>query len=178
MFGILRQQVFTAAPKQCLPVAGHIHSVHDAPYTGRLGYETVARRFSAESDPVAFFARKRRQKSLERGQYVEVHDIGMDSHDYDVLMTDVKHETLETTIIEELGIGYRYLSKPHQTDVDKVVLDDDGHTHGQIYGPIIPLVVTNLNKSHRVFIIDSEAPLTCLSAQVSASYCIRQAPSC
>ena len=41
---------------------------------------------------------------MNRGAFVDIHDVGIDPKDYDVLISDVKHETLETRVAKELGI--------------------------------------------------------------------------
>lgn len=89
------------------------------PYTGPPSYDTIARRFSSDVvDPQAYLTRKRQQEAKNRGEFVDIHDIGRDPNDY-VLITDIKHETLETTTAEELGIPY--LSKATESQAKKVV---------------------------------------------------------
>lgn len=58
-------------------------------------------------DPQAFFSRKRQQEANDHGEFIDIHDVGsVDLADYSVLITDIKHNTLETMIAEELGIPY------------------------------------------------------------------------
>ena len=53
----------------------HLHD-NQVPYLGPLSYATLTRRFSPDPDPVSFSARERANKAIERGQFVEIHDIG------------------------------------------------------------------------------------------------------
>lgn len=125
MFRLLSRQAVKAVPR---PRAGlrisnsttsrHVHSMQ-LPYTGPPSYDTIARRFSSDVvDPQAYLTRKRQQEAKNRGEFVDIHDIGRDPNDY-VLITDIKHETLETTTAEELGIPY--LSKATESQAKKVV---------------------------------------------------------
>jgi hypothetical protein len=142
-----------------------------APYDGLPSYDTIARRFSSSQvDPQVFFTRKRQQEAQERGEFIDIHDIGIDPNDYDVLITDVKHETLETTVAEELGIPY--LSKATEADAKEVVQVGNGYIYGRKFSAIIPFVVSHGDESRWVFfIMDSGAPLTYLSAEVSDPTC-------
>ena len=138
------------------------------PYTAPPSYEMISRRLSSNVDPQAYFTRKRQLEARERGEFVDIHDIGNDPEDYDVLITDIQHETLETTISEELGIPY--LSKAAQAKPKDVVQV----AHGYIYGPkrrtIVPFVVGHGEEARWVFfVVASWAPLTYLSIQVSVS---------
>jgi len=111
------------------------------PYTGPPSYTTIARRFSSDVDPQTYFTRKRQQDAKERGEYVDIHGIGgTDPADYDVLITHIKHETLETTISEELGISY--LSKVTEAEAKKVVRVGNGYIYGRKDRTIIPFVVS------------------------------------
>ncbi|RPB15818.1 hypothetical protein P167DRAFT_602907 [Morchella conica CCBAS932] len=169
MFKLLSRQAFKAVPRPGLRLptstSRQIHSMQ-LPYSGPPNYDTIARRFSSNVDPQAYFTRKRQQEAKDRGEFVDIHDIGRDPSDYDVLITDVKHETLETTIAEELGIPY--LSKATDADAKKAVQVGHGYIYGSKFRAIIPLVVSHRDECRWVFfIMDSGAPLTYLSAQAS-----------
>ncbi|KAH0609461.1 uncharacterized protein H6S33_012947 [Morchella sextelata] len=120
MFRLLSRQAFKAVPRPGLRLSAsrHVHSMQ-VPYSGPPSYDTIFRRFSSNVDPQAYFTRKRQQEAKERGEFIDIHDIGRDPSDYDVLITDIKHETLETTIAEELGIPY--LSKATDAQAEEVV---------------------------------------------------------
>ncbi|KAH0609470.1 uncharacterized protein H6S33_012956 [Morchella sextelata] len=175
MFRLLSRQAFKAVPRPrprpglCLSngtTSRYVHSMQ-APYDGLPSYDTIARRFSSSQvDPQVFFTRKRQQEAQERGEFIDIHDIGIDPNDYDVLITDVKHETLETTVAEELGIPY--LSKATEADAKEVVQVGNGYIYGRKFSAIIPFVVSHGDESRWVFfIMDSGAPLTYLSAEAS-----------
>lgn len=66
----------------------------------------MAQRFSSEADPQTFTTRKHQQEARERGQFTDTHDIGRAPKDFDVLISDVKNNTLATKIIQDLGIPY------------------------------------------------------------------------
>lgn len=87
------------------------------------------------------------------------------------MITDISHQTLETTIAEELGIPY--LSKATESDAKEVVEVGEGYIHGETFRPIVPFVVSRRDEARLVFlIVDTGSPLTYLSTQVSA------APTC
>ena len=144
-----------------------IHSMQP-PYAGPPTYETIARRLSSQTDPQRYFASKRQQEAINRGAFVDIHDVGRDPKDYDVLISDVKHETLETKVAEELGIPY--LSKAAESQARVVVQVGTGYIYGPQYRPIVPFVVSHKGEALWVFfIVDNCSPLTYLSTQVSAS---------
>jgi len=59
-----------------------------------------------------------RQTAENGGGFIGIRETGGDPNGCDVLITNIKHETLETAIVRELGISY--LSKA--TDVGARVL--------------------------------------------------------
>lgn len=167
MFKLLVHQAVKAAPTSLrLSSSRQIHSIR-APYSGPPSYDMIARRFSPiEVDPQAYFTRKRQQAGMERDISIDIGDIGRDPSGYDVLIKDVKHETLETTVAEELGIGYQ--SKAQEADAKALVRECTGYIHGPSRRPIVPFIVGGRGEARWVFfILDSTAPLTYLSAQVS-----------
>ncbi|RPB15020.1 hypothetical protein P167DRAFT_571885 [Morchella conica CCBAS932] len=165
MFRFLSRQAFKVVPR---PASRQIHSMR-LPYTGPLSYDTIARRLSLDVvDPQGYLTRKRQQEAKNRGEFVDIHDIGRDPNDYDFLITDIKHETLETTIAEELGIPY--LPKATESQAKEVFQVGDGYIHGSKFRAIVPFVVGHKGEGRWVFfMLDSGAPLTYLSAQVSAN---------
>jgi hypothetical protein len=172
MFRLLGQRDFIKAVPR--PVSRRSNSIasrwiHNVrvPYTGPPSYDTIDRRFSSDNvDPHAYFTAKRAQEAIARGQWVDIHDIGYEPEDYDVLFTDIKHETLETMIAEEVGIPY--LSKATVADAKEVVKVGTGYIHGKKRRTIVPLIVGRREEARWVFfIVDSTAPLTYLSIQVS-----------
>ena len=142
------------------------------PFSGPPSYDTIARRLSpSEVDPRTYFVRKRQQEALSRGIFVDIHDdIGINPKDYDVVIPDIKHETFETSIAEELGIPY--LSKATESQAKEVVQVGRGYIYGEASRGIVPFVVSHNGEARwTFFIVDSCAPLTYISTQVSASTC-------
>lgn len=138
------------------------------PYSGPSGYETITKRFSKSMvDPVAFFKKKREKEAKGRGELADVHHIGStDPKEYDVLITDINHKTLDTEIAEHIGLPY--LSKATEADTHEIVESATGYLYGANLRPIIPLVVRNNDQAHWVFfLLDSLAPSTYISYQVS-----------
>jgi len=135
------------------------------PYIGPPTYETIARRFSSQSDQQIYFTRKRQEEAKERGEFVDIHDIARNPNDYDVLITDINYNILKTTIAEELGIPY--LSVATECQAKEVVQKGNGYIHGLKYRAIVSFIVGYNGVARWVFFIaNSVSPLTYLSTQV------------
>ena len=94
----------------------------------------------------------------------------MDPKDYDVLIKDIDNGTLHTEISELVGIPY--LKEATKNEADKVVESIRGFVYGRMYRMILPCVLKIEDKAHWVFfIVDSGAPLTYVSTQVSVHTC-------
>lgn len=121
MFRILSRQAVKAVPRPFRPSTGTSRRTHSAqlPYTGPPSYETITRRFSpSQVDPQGFFTGKHNEEARDRGEYIEIHDVsGIGPTDYDVLISDIKHETLNTRITG--GVGLPYLSKATEADAKR-----------------------------------------------------------
>jgi hypothetical protein len=104
---------------------------------------------------------------VERGEFVDLHDgVGVDPKDYDVLVTDMNNETLESEISELVGIPY--LKEATKDEADKVAEEIRGFTYGFRRHQILPCVVSIGDMARWVFfIVDSGAPTTYISTQVS-----------
>ena len=126
----------------------------------------ITRRFSSDDGPQLYFNRKHQQEAKDRGDYIDIHDISRNSADYDVLITDITHETLDTTIANEIGVTY--LSKAEEADAKEVIEAASGYIFGMKRRPIVPFIV-NYGKESRwaFFLLDSGSPGTYLSIQVS-----------
>ena len=126
----------------------------------------IARRLSSQTNPEAYFIRNHQQRARE-GEHAGTRDIGgPDLRDYDVLISDIKHETLETTIAQELGIPY--LSRAREAEAKAVVKVCNGYIRGLNARAIVPFIVGHGDEARWVFfILGSGAPLTYLSDQVS-----------
>ena len=141
------------------------------PYSGLPNCEMIARRFSSsQTDPPAYFARNLKQEKLQRGEFTDIHDITPEEaiypYEYDVLLSDVTHDTLKQTISDEIGIAY--ISEA-TGDAKQPVSVCDGYIYGPNRRPIVPLVVSYQEQSRWVFfLIDSSSPWTFLSSQVSS----------
>jgi hypothetical protein len=151
-----------------IPVqARHLNNA-SAPFSGPPSSTTLARRFSASSpNPVSCFAEKAAQEAIERGQFVDIHDItGVNPKDYDVLFSDVGEDTLHTNISKLVGIPY--LKEATKEEVDKVVDEINGTLYGEAFRMILPCVLSAEDKARWVFfIVDSGAPATYVSKEVS-----------
>jgi hypothetical protein len=146
----------------------HLHNAPAPPFSGPPSYATLARRFSAPSpNPISFFRQKEAKKAIERGQFVDIHDIGgVDPKDYDVLLSDIDNNTLHFGVSKRVGIPY--LEEATKDETDTV----PGEINGFLYGPkscmILPCVLSIEDKARWVFfIVDSAAPVTYISRQVS-----------
>ena len=163
MFRFLRvgQQVFKAILR---PTSVKFHTIPLA-HTSFQPHGTITRCFSSKLTPKEYHVNWHDQGTLDRSRSIDTHETSRNSKDYDVLISGVMHKTLETTISEKLGIPY--LSKATLSDAQKVT-----EAGGCIYGGwlIIPLVAAHERKAGWVFfVMDTAAPLTYLSDQVSAS---------
>ena len=154
------------------PLRGPLQTRHlytaPAPFSGPPSYATLARRFSDLSpSPIGFFGQKRAQEAIERGEFVDIHDIGgTDPKDYDVLITDMTNETLQSEISELVGIPY--LQEATKDQADEVAREIHGFLYGRKLRQILPCFLSIEDKSRWVFFfVDSGAPLTYISSHVS-----------
>jgi hypothetical protein len=154
------------------PLRGPLQAryLHDepAPFSGPPSYATLARRFSSSNpNPISFFARSEAKEAMERGEFVDIHDIGgVDPKDYDVLITDVDNNTLHSEISKPTGIPY--LKEATNGEADKVVEDIHGFIYGRKFRMMLPCVLSIEEKARWVFfIVNSGAPLTYISTQVN-----------
>jgi len=100
----LRSSIFSHFRNPLLIRHAHTKPV---PFSGPPSYATINRRFSSEPNPIHFFADKKANEAIERGQFIDIHAIvPMDPEDYDVLMTDMSDNKLRTEIAELLGVPY------------------------------------------------------------------------
>jgi hypothetical protein len=146
----------------------HLHNALALPFSGPPSYATLSRRFSALSpNPISFFRQKEAKEAIERGQFVDIHDVGgVDPKDYDVLLSDMDNNTLRSEVSKRAGIPY--LQEASKDEADEV----PGEINGFFYGPksrmILPCVLSIENKARWVFfIVDGGAPVTYISSQVS-----------
>jgi len=151
----------------------HAHT-KPVPFSGPPSYATINRRFSSDPNPIDFFAEKKAKEAIERGEFIDIHDIaGVDPKDYDVLITDMNENKLRTEIAELLGVPY--LQKATKDEANKKIEIATGITYDtKTYDPkfriVFPCVVSFEDNARWVFfIVDTSAPLTYLSTHVSAS---------
>jgi len=145
----------------------HLHNSPE-PFSGPPSYATLARRFSASNpSPISFFEEKEAKEAIERGEWVDIHDIcGVSPKDYDVRITDVDHDTLHSEISKLVGIPY--LEKATKDEADKVPSKIYGFRYGQTFRLILPCVLSIEDQARWIFfIVDSGAPLSYISTQVS-----------
>jgi hypothetical protein len=144
----------------------HVHN-SPAPFAGPPSYATLARRFSASSpNPVSYFAEKAAKEAIERGQFVDIHDVvGVQPKDYDILLSDIDKNTLHTDISKVVGIPY--LKEATKDEADKVAREINGVFYGETFRMIFPCVLGAKDTARWVFfIVDSVAPSTYISAEV------------
>ena len=109
----------------------HLHNTPEPPFSGPPSYATIARRFSGLSpNPISFFSQKAAKEAIERGQFVDIHDIGgVDPNDYDVLITDMDNNTLHSEISKLVDIPY--LKEATKDEADKVVTEVRGFLYAR-----------------------------------------------
>ncbi|KAI5795270.1 hypothetical protein EDC01DRAFT_630006 [Geopyxis carbonaria] len=151
-----------------------IHSV-PLPYSGPPSYDTIARRLSSDPGSHLYFTRKRQQEAKERGEYVDIHDIGgIDPEEYDVLITDVNQEIMQGEIAEVVGIPYH--AEATKEAAKEVVEIGQCYIFGRKFRTIFPAVVSKGTQAHWVFfVIDGGSPLTYLSVHTSDLFGISEA---
>lgn len=81
--------------------------------------------------------------ALDRGEFTDIHDVdpeySPDLTEYDVWLTDITNEELESKIAEELSIPY--FSKATEADTKEVVQVAEGYIYGLHKRIIVPFVV-------------------------------------
>src|SRR5271154_6641847 len=145
----------------------HLYTV-PAPFSRPPSYATLTRRFSTSSpSPISFFGEKREKEATERGEFIDIHDMGgTDTKDYDVLLAGIDNNMLQSEISELVGIPY--LKKATKDEADKVATKLHGFVYGQNSRLIFPCVLSIDDKAHWVFfIVASGSPLTYISTEVS-----------
>src|SRR5262249_55940838 len=154
-------------PLRCSLQARRIHRLQ-VPFSGPPSYVTLFERFSSSNpSPMEYFSRMKAEENIARGRFVDIHDIGgLDPKSYDVLIPDIDDHTLHNEISDLVGIPY--LKEATKEDADKVADSLRGFVYGDQYCMILPCVLKIEDKAHWVFfIVDSGAPLTYISTQVS-----------
>lgn len=133
-------------------------------------YDAIARTLADYPSNINHINEKKWQEARDRGGWIDIHDYDPAAPDeYDVIIRDVDGGKLRTEISEALSIPY--LGKATEGDASKVVKYIDGHLYGYKHRPILPCVVHTHNgdEAHWVFfILDTAAPATYLSPQVSS----------
>jgi hypothetical protein len=135
---------------------------------GPPSYATLARRFSASSpNLVSYFAEKAAKEAIERGQFVDIHDVvGVQPKGYDVLLSDVDKDTLHTGISKVVGIPS--LKEATKDEADKVAREINGVLYGESFRVIFPCILSAKDTARWVFfIVDSGAPSNYISAEVN-----------
>ena len=85
------------------------------------------------------------------------------------MISEVDNRTLRSEISERLGIPY--LGKATEDGASRVVKYIDSYLYGYKSHPILPCVASSSSETRWVFfIVDTGAPATYLSPQVSAPY--------
>jgi hypothetical protein len=154
------------------PLCGPLQTRHLytelAPFSGPPSYATLAQRFSASSpSPIGFFLQKAAKEAIERGEFVDIHNIGgVDPKDYDVLITDIDNDTLHSEISKLVDIPY--LKEATKDEADTMPTKLHSFTYGKMFRMIFPCILGYKDQARWVFfIMDTSAPLTYISTQVS-----------
>ena len=115
-------------------------------------------------NPISFFRQKEAKEAIERGQFVDIHDI--DPKDYDILLSDIDNSTLHSGISKRVGIPY--LQEASKDETDKVPEEINGFFYGPKSRMILPCVLSIEDKARWVFfIVNGRAPVTYISSQAS-----------
>jgi len=173
MLRLPRQQALKAlrSPLHNTLLIRHVHT-KPVPFSGPPSYATINRRFSSEPNPIHFFTEKKAKEAIERGEFIDIHDIGgVDPEDHDVIITDMSDYTsdnmLRTDIAELLGIPY--LQKATKDEANKKI-EIAGIIYGTKFRMVFPCVVSFEDNARWVFfIVHTGAPLTYLSTHVNTS---------
>ena len=173
---MLRLQSQQALKTLCGPLRNplrnplHIRHVHveQAPFSGPPSYATIARRFSLHPNSLLFFTEKKAKEAKERGEFIDIHDIGgVSPKDFDALITDMDDKNLRSEVAELISIPY--LEKTTKKEANNKVNLGHGIVYGDKFRVLFPHIVGLEDKAHWVFfIMVSGAPLTYLSVQMSA----------
>ncbi|KAI9771650.1 MAG: hypothetical protein M1840_001865 [Geoglossum simile] len=143
-------------PLHCLRQVRNFYDMA-MPYSGPPSYTTLARRFSSEPNPQRFFAQKKAEEAIRRGEFIDIHDI------------DVNHGILESEISEIVGIPY--LKEGTKADTENTPEKVSGFLYGSKFRLVFPCLLSIEEKAHWVFfIVDSGAPLTYISTQVAQEF--------
>ena len=122
-----------------LSASRHVPSMH-APFTGPPSYGTTAQLLSSSRpDLPACRNRKRDQETRYRGWFSHIHEDANNPEDCDVLISDIKHVTLETAIAKDIGIPY--LSKATEAEANEVVNVAIGYIRDGGGRTLVPFVV-------------------------------------
>lgn len=90
----------------------------------------------------------------------------MDPDDFDILITDINDHKLRTSIADRVGI--EYLRKATRDQANEVITTGQAFIYGSRDRLIFPCVVSIGDDARWVFfIVDTGAPFTYLSCQVS-----------
>ncbi|KAL7273484.1 hypothetical protein RUND412_003659 [Rhizina undulata] len=124
-----------------------------------------------------FFKRKHEQEAIDRGDYVDIHDIDPDRgfypSEYDVLLTDITHHKLENKISEHVGIPY--LSTADGDKAKKVIQAIEGYIYGPNKRTILPFIVSYRKEARWLFfILDSGSPYTYISREAGKIFGIEE----
>ena len=139
----------------------HLHNAPAPPFSGPPSYTTLARCFSVPCPSLISIAYKAAKEAIERGQLVDIHDIGGVD-----LITDIDNDTLHSEISKLADIPY--LKETTKDEADKVPEQVRGFAYGPKFRLIFPCVLSVEDKARWVFfIVDTRAPVTYISAQVS-----------
>ncbi|KAI9771843.1 MAG: hypothetical protein M1840_001613 [Geoglossum simile] len=160
---------FTSNPLRYSQQARHLHN-KSVPYSGPPSYMTLTRRFSSEPHPISFFAQEKKKEVIKNGNFVDIHDIGgVSPKDFDVLITDMNNDILESEISKLAGIPY--LKEVKKIEADNMPHKLTGFMYGEKFRLILPCLVGVQGKARWVFfIVDTGAPLTFISDQVAQAF--------
>ena len=121
------------------------------PHSGPQSHETLRKRFMASArDPKSLYSYQRQEEARDKGQFVYVHDItDIQPSEFD-LISNITHETPESTISQDMGINY--LSKAEEPDASCVIESATGYIRRSGHRALIPLVVNNDGEARWLFV--------------------------
>ena len=136
-------------------------------------YDTITRAKAGYPTRMARIMNRKAQDAREKGEWIDIHDyVPCAPGKYDTVVSNVNDGMLRTEVSEILGIPY--LGQAAEDDAKKVVKCIDGQLYSPRCHPIIPCVVRAYSGEARwvFFFVDTTAPVTYLSPQVSPIYSV------
>lgn len=136
-------------------------------------YDTLIQARAGFPTRMACVMKRKAKEAREKGEWIDIHDyVPCAPGKYDTVVSNVNDGMLRTEVSEILGISY--LGQAAEDDAKKVVKCIDGQLYSPRCHPIIPCVDRAYSGEARwvFFVVDTTAPVTYLSPQVSPIYSV------